>query len=126
MMIDLPAIRTQFGALRENYENAQPFAHVALTDVFDRATLRTINAEFPTTEHMGGELYRRNSGWEVHGIRLGKIWANHPGLRIRVQQRTFSQGSGRTHRDTGPNCRSVSLRRWPAPKWSRSEIESSL
>jgi hypothetical protein len=74
MMIDLPAIRTQFGALRENYENAQPFAHVALTDVFDRATLRTINAEFPTTEHMGGSFTGEIQGgkftesdWEKFG-----------------------------------------------------------
>jgi hypothetical protein len=100
MMIDLPAIRTQFGALRENYENAQPFAHVALTDVFDRATLRTINAEFPTTEHMGGALpakFRVGSSRNPIGKNLGqpprtsypratadlfsRLWKNSPGYR---------------------------------------------
>jgi hypothetical protein len=74
MMIDLPGIRTQFGALREDFENAQPFAHVALTGVFDPATLRTINAEFPATEAMGGSFAGEIQGgkftesdWEKFG-----------------------------------------------------------
>ncbi len=77
-MIDLPAIRTQFGALRENYENAQPFAHIALADVFDPATLRTINAEFPTTEHMGGSFTGEIQGGKFTESDWGKNLGQPP------------------------------------------------
>jgi hypothetical protein len=52
-IIDFPNIRAQFSALREDYDNAQPFPHIALADIFNPDILRKINAEFPPIEKMG-------------------------------------------------------------------------
>jgi len=82
MIIDLPKIRNQFGALGETYASAEPFPHVSLTGVFDPHTLRQINAEFPETAHMGGSFSGEIQGgkftesdWEKFGPRTQEFIA---------------------------------------------------
>jgi hypothetical protein len=56
VIIDLHAIRSRFSELNSEYQNAQPFAHVALDGLFDLETLRKIAAEFPAASEMGGSF----------------------------------------------------------------------
>jgi hypothetical protein len=56
VIIELPAIRNRFSSLNSQYENAQPFPHIALDGLFDLDTLRAIESEFPAADQMGGNF----------------------------------------------------------------------
>jgi len=74
MTVDFPNIRRKFSDLGPGYQNAEPFAHIAINDVFNSETLLRINAEFPTTDQMGGSFTGEIEGgkftesdWEKFG-----------------------------------------------------------
>jgi hypothetical protein len=74
MIIDLPNIRSKFTELAASYQRAQPFSHIAMNNLFDSDTLRRVNAEFPTTDRMGGSFTGEIEGgkftesdWEKFG-----------------------------------------------------------
>lgn len=53
-MIDFANVRDRFTSMAPAYQSAQPFPHMAVTDLFDDSVLRAVAAEFPSPEQMAG------------------------------------------------------------------------
>lgn len=55
-IVDLEKVDRRFRSEASTYQNAQPFPHIAMQDVFDADVLRAMAGEFPTAETMAGRF----------------------------------------------------------------------
>jgi len=55
-VVDLETVAEKFKAFNEKYVSAQPFPHIAMTDLFQQDVLRSIAGEFPSPEQMSGRF----------------------------------------------------------------------